>query len=377
MKIVMIGPVYPYKGGIAHYTSLMIKNLAKEHDVVSVSFKLQYPKHLYRHEQKDLSNDFFKTESTNFIINTVNPLSWISSAFFINRHKPDLVLVQWWHPFFSPAYWSILKMLKRKTRVIFACHNVFPHESFPIKKFLTRSVLRQGDGYIVHSQTDVSDLNSLLNLPDYRLTVIPTFNAFKIKNMSKIDARNILSIDPAETVLLFFGFIREYKGLKHLIRALPIIINKIPNTRLLIVGDFFENDREDYFELFSQTGVKNRITLVEGYVPDADVEKYFAASDLVVLPYESATQSGIVQIAYSFDKPVIATNVGGLPEVVLDGQTGFIVPAFSEEELAAAVICYFSENKAEEFEKNIKLEAYRYSWDRMNEVVNDLGRIKK
>ena len=178
---------------------------------------------------------------------------------------------------------------------------------------------------------------------------------------------------PAEQeMLLFFGYIREYKGLKHLIRALPEIRARRPQAHLFVVGDFWENNREEYEQLIRETGAGDAITLVDGYLPDDEVEPYFAAADLCVLPYESATQSGVIQIAYSFGLPVIATEVGGLPEVVLDNRTGFVVPPKDAKALSEAVVRFFEENKAESFKENIKEEDSRYSWDRMTEHVDGL-----
>ena len=373
MKIIIIGPVYPYKGGIAHYTGLMAKNLAKQHDVQVISFKMQYPKILYRgKEQKDFENDSFKFDNTVYLVNTINPFSYIKTARFIKKQSPDLIIVQWWHPYFVPAYWSILKLLKKRLKVIFLCHNVLPHDKIPIQLALTKAVLSKGNAFILHSDTDENDLRRIVQDPLYRKAVHPTYDTFKLTGISKEDARKVLEVKPEERMMLFFGFIREYKGLKHLIRAMPQITNSIPNAKLFIVGEFFENNREEYLDLINSTKCEDSIRLYDGYTPDKEVEKFFAACDVVVLPYESATQSGIVQIAYGFEKPVIATNVGGLPEVVLDGKTGFIVPPSDSDALTYAIIRFFKSNDTEVFINHICEEAYRFSWDRMLETVEDL-----
>lgn len=377
MKIVIVGPVYPYRGGIAQYTGLMSQNLTKKHEVINVSYSLQYPRILYRNEQKDSSNDTFKVPDARYWINTVNPISWISTAHRINVMEPDLVIVQWWHPFFGPAYWGLLKLLRRDIRVQFCCHNVLPHEGFPCKRLLTKMVLRQGDSFIVQSAQDAEDLCFLVPQPRFKQTVHPTYNAFRLQNLSKEDARKQLHIREDEEILLFFGFIRKYKGLKHLLRAMPSILKERPKIHLLVVGEFFEGDKTDYMKLITQSRIPpNALTLIEGYLPDKEVEPYFAACDLVVLPYESATQSGIVQIAYGFEKPVVATAVGGLPEVVLDGKTGFVTPPLDDRALANAVIRFFAEKKAADFREGIRQESYKYSWDRLIDAVEILYRIK-
>lgn len=374
LKIVLIGPVYPYKGGIAHYTALMYRALSKSHDVHMISYKLQYPHFLFKREQRDYRNDTFKIEDTDFYINTANPFNWLATARHIQKLHPDLVIMQWWHPYFSPCYWTICKLL-RKLKILFVCHNVFPHERFPMDRFLTRHVLASGNYYIVQSTMDEEDLKSIKKNAVYKKTVHPTYNAFKIQGLSKEEGRSLLHIDAESKVLLFFGFVREYKGLKHLLRALPQVIEQLDDVKLLVVGDFAD-DKQYYLDMISELHIANHIEIHDGYVPDKEVEKFFAASDVVVLPYESATQSGIVQIAYGFEKPVIATNVGGLPEVVLDGKTGYIVPVNDSKRLSESIVSFYKENKMIAFQEGIQHEAYKYSWDRITSVIEDLWEEK-
>lgn len=378
MKIVIVGPVYPYRGGIAQYTGLMAQSLAKEHEVITVSFKLQYPKLLYRNEQKDVTNDSFRAPDMRYWINTVNPFTWISTARKINALKPDLAILQWWHPFFAPTYWSILKLLNKRIRALFCCHNVLPHEGFPCKSLLAKLVLRQGDAFLVHSATDEKDLLRLVANPHCVKMPLLTFNAFRQRGLSQAESRALLGLAEDEEVMLFFGFIRKYKGLKQLLRAMPSILEERPKAHLLVVGEFFEGDKQDYLDLIKDSGIpESALTLVDGYLPDREVEPYFAACDLVVLPYESATQSAVVQTAYDFEKPVVATAVGGLPEVVVDGKTGYVIPPKDEIALANAVVRFFIEGNKEAFTAGIREEAYKYSWDRMNEMVTALYKEEK
>lgn len=367
-NIVMIGPVYPYKGGISHYTGLMYKALSAKYNVKMISYKLQYPKFLFKKEQKDFSNDAFKIEDVDYLINTMNPINCISAALKIKKMNPDMVVFQWWHPYFAPCYWLMEKVLGKKIKKLFLCHNVFPHERFPMDRFLSKLVLKSGDYFITQSGMDAKDLMSIKKDVDYRQTVHPTYNAFKLKDMSKEEARDILEIGEDEKILLFFGFVREYKGLKHIINALPSIIEKVENVKLYIVGDF-DGDKERYLELIEKNNVQENIRIFDGYIPDDEVEKFFMASNLVVLPYESATQSGIVQIAYGFGKPVVVTNVGGLPEVVEDGKTGYVVEVNDEEALAQSIVRFFVEDKEDDFKENVNKNAYKYSWERLVEVV--------
>ena len=371
-RIVLIGPVYPYKGGISHYTGLMYRALTKKYQTFMVSYRFQYPKFLYKKEQKDYTNDSFRVKDTRFWVHTANPLNWIRTAGRIRKLNPDLIIVQWWHPYFAPCY-LVLTRLLGKRKILFICHNVFPHERFPFDRKLTRMVLKRGDAFIVQSGKDAEDLTSILPGARFEQAVHPTYNAFKFENMSKEKARQLLLIPMEEKVLLFFGFVREYKGLKYLIHALPRIRKECENIRLFVVGDFGNvQNLEAYEKIMEENRVKDVVTVCDGYIPDRGIEKYFAACDLVVLPYVSATQSGIVQIAYGFEKPVVVTNVGGLPDVVENGKTGYVVEPENPDAFADAVVRYFVEDKEEEFGENVKKEAYRFDWERMVETVQRL-----
>lgn len=370
MRIVLIGPVYPYKGGIAHYTSLLCQALRKKHEVCMVSYKMQYPRLLFKKEQRDYSNRSFQIEDTRYWINTANPFNLLAVSERIKKLQPDAMIIQWWHPYFAPCYW-ILTMLLRRIPLIITCHNVFPHERFPLDRFLTRLVLNRADGYIVQSRLDEKDLLTIK--PDARriVTPHPTYNAFRMKGMSREEARQCIGIGADVPMLLFFGFVREYKGLKYLLDALPEIREQIPDSMLWIVGDFGD-DKHLYLEQIERNDIQNSVRLVEGYVPDQEVEQYFAASDLVVLPYVSATQSGIVQIAYGFEKPVVVTDVGGLPDVVRHGETGYVVPAGNVHEIAQAVIRFYLQDKQIDWTGNIREQAKEFSWDTMVERIERL-----
>lgn len=370
-KIILIGPVYPYKGGIAHYTSLMYQSLMKKHDVTMVSYKMQYPKFLFKKEQKDYSNDMFKVEDAKFWINTANPFNIIRTAFRIKKVKPNLVIIQWWHPYFAPCYFILESVLGRKIQKMFICHNVFPHERFPMDKFLTKLVLKKGDAYIVHSKSDGQDLLSIKPNAKFRQNPHPTYNAFKIRNITKEQARRELHKTCEKKLLLFFGFVREYKGLKHLLNAMPLIKGKIGNVKLMVVGDFGD-DKEEYMQIIRNNEIKDLVEIIDGYIPDNEVEKYFMACDIVVLPYESATQSGIVQIAYGFNKPVIVTNVGGLPDVVTNGKTGYVVEAQNPKALMEAVEKFYVDDREDDFYKGVQEAAFLFSWDRMIEKIEEL-----
>ena len=370
-KIVLIGPVYPYKGGISHYTSLLYKALSKKYDVELISYKMQYPSWLYKKEQKDFSNNLFQIEGTKFLLHTANPFNIIRVGWRIRKEKPDMVIMQWWHPYFAPCYWLLEKIIGKHIKKLFICHNVFPHERFPMDRFLTKLVLKKGDAFIVHSKSDGEDLLTIKPDAKYKQNPHPTYNAFKMRNISKEQAREELHESRDTKLLLFFGFVREYKGLKHLLRAIPIVKQQLENVKLMVVGSFGD-DKEEYMQLIKEKHIEDCVEVIDDYTPDNEVEKYFAGCDLVVCPYESATQSGIVQIAYGFEKPVIVTNVGGLPDAVTDGKTGYIVEPHNPMRIADVVIDFYESGRENDFLEHIKENAYEFSWERMVQTISDM-----
>lgn len=367
-KVILVGPVYPYKSGISHYTGLMCKELAKRYDVEMISYKMQYPKFLFHKEQRDYSNDSFKIEGTKYMLHTANPFNIVRTARYIRHRRPDMVVIQWWHPYFAPCYFLLTRFMG-KQKLTFVCHNVFPHERFPFDKALTRLALHSGSHFIVHAAEEAKALAKIKEDPDCVVTPHPTYNAFCFTGMSREQARETLQIGAGERVLLFFGFVREYKGLKYLLRAMPKICREEERVKLWIVGEF-GSDKDDYLKLIRELGIEDHVRVQDAYTPDREVEKYFAAADLVALPYLTATQSGIVQIAYGFKTPVVVTNVGGLPDVVEDGMTGYVVEPGKPEAFAEAVVRFFREDRAQSMRENIEKEAYRFSWERMGEVVD-------
>lgn len=372
MKIAMIGPVHPYKGGIAHYTDLLCRALREDGNEVQLySFKFQYPKLLYKKPQKDMKSSGFGTNDADFCIHTLNPFNWIKVAGRIKKQKPELIILQWWHPYFAPCFWSICKLLRRE-KILFVCHNVFPHERFPLDRLLTKWTLGCGRYFITQSKMDARDLLSVKHDAVYRVTPHPTYGMFCKQGMSMQKAREQLQIDQGQRVLLFFGFVRKYKGLQYLLEAMKLLKERDFKVQLWVVGDFGE-DKDEYVEQIRTFEIEDQVQMVQGYVPDDEVEKYFAASDLVVLPYLSATQSGIVQIAFGFEKPVLVTEVGGLPDVVTNGKTGYVVEPRSAEMIAEAIMDYYINNRREAFVSQIEKEKDRFSWktfvDTMMEMV--------
>lgn len=373
MKIAMIGPVHPYKGGIAHYTDLLCRALREDGNEVQLYiFKFQYPKLLYKKPQKDMKSSGFGTNDADFCIHTLNPFNWIKVAGRIKKQKPELIILQWWHPYFAPCFWSICKLLRRE-KILFVCHNVFPHERFPLDRLLTKWTLGCGRYFITQSKMDARDLLSVKHDAVYRVTPHPTYGMFCRQGMSMQKAREQLQIDQGQRVLLFFGFVRKYKGLQYLLEAMKLLKERDFKVQLWVVGDFGE-DKDEYVEQIRTFEIGDQVQMVQGYVPDDEVEKYFAASDLVVLPYLSATQSGIVQIAFGFEKPVLVTEVGGLPDVVTNGKTGYVVEPRSAEMIAEAIMDYYINNRREAFVSQIEKEKDRFSWKTFVDTLMEMVR---
>lgn len=364
-KIVLIGPVYPFKGGISHYTGLLCRALRKRYDVTMISYSMQYPKILFRKGQRDYGNDSFKIDDTEFILNTASIGSIRKTAARINEAEPDLVIIQWWHPYFAPCYQLLAK--KVKSRILFVCHNVFPHERFPLDRMLTRGTLKRGDYFILHSSKEAEELKTIVSDAAYRVNMHPTYDEFK-----RVAADSKAVPVDQTSVILFFGFVRPYKGLAVLIEAMGLIPEIV---HLNIVGDF-AGKRAEYEQMIDERHLKDRISIRDGYIPDREVSQYFESCDAVVLPYLDATQSGIAQIAFGFGKPVIATEVGGLPEVVKDGETGVLCKPGDPVGLNDAIRRFFELKKTVDFEENIKKDAPRFSWEHMTDTIAELTGIE-
>lgn len=374
-NIILIGPVFPYKGGIAHHTSLLYKALSREHNTEIISFKVQYPDILYpgKH-QKDRDNSSFVVRDTEYLINSINPLNWMNIGLLLRRRKPDMVIFQWWNPFFAPCYMAINSILKNghsKVKTVAIAHNVLPHEKFPLQKILTRSFFAKIDHFIVHSKEEEIKLLEIKPQASVARTVLPAFNGFENRKFTKAEAKNRIGIKGEDFILLFFGFIREYKGLKYLIEAMPEIIKEYPSIRLLIVGAFYD-EKKKYTDKITSLGLEESIIVRDGYLPDNEVGVYFTAADLVVLPYITATQSGVVQIAYNYGVPVIVTNTGGLPEAVEDGKTGFLVKSHSAKDIAEAVIKFVKNDCANSFKINIENGQHLFSWEVLVSIIENL-----
>jgi len=370
MKICLIGPSYPFRGGIAHYTTLLYKSLKKKHEIVFYSFTRQYPAFLFPGKtDKDCSDFILKDDTITPMLDSLNPFSWVLVALKIIKHNPDMTIIPWWVIFWTPQFLTIIFFLKifSKTKILFICHNVVEHEARFIKVLLSKAVLSRGDYYIVHSNEEKANLRKLIGNKPIKETFHPTYEFFNSDEIPKNIAKAKLEIDD-EKVILFFGFVREYKGLHYLLEAMPEIVKNM-NVRLLIAGEFW-SDKDTYLELIKNLEIGSNVTIIDKYIPNEEAPFYFYASDIVVLPYTAVTGSGLVQMAYGFNKPVIVTNIGALSEIVIDKKTGFLVAPRSSSEIAEAVLQFYKSSEHMIIE-NVKKENYRFSWDVIVEKIGD------
>lgn len=372
MKIVIIGTAYPHRGGIAHFNTLLYQTFKKRgFEVFMISFTCQYPALLFpgktQFETGEISNPI-KTEP---MLNSISPLSWFMVAKRVREIDPDLVIFKYWMPFFAPAYSFITALVKagRKTKVLYVCDNIIPHEHRPGDKLLTKLALANVDRFIVMSKSVENDLLSFKPKANFSFVYHPVYDIFGPK-YSKQEAKQKLKIRNNDPIILFFGFIRHYKGLHLLLEAFPRVLRQT-DALLMIAGEFYE-DRTGYMNLINKLNIRDKIILIDDFIPDEKVGLFFSAADLVALPYISATQSGVIQIAYNFDKPVVATPVGGLPEVVVQDKTGYVVDKIDGNSIADGIIHLLKLKDKVNFEQNIQKYKKQFSWDFMIESIEKL-----
>jgi glycosyltransferase involved in cell wall biosynthesis len=373
-RFCLIGPTYPYRGGISHYNTCLMRELEKRYEVHAINFSRLYPGFLFPGTtQLDESKTPLAAESER-IIDSINPFTWIRAGVRAASMRPDVTLVQWWHPFFAPVVFTICSILKllRRGKVVIICHNVLPHETSLVDRMLARVAFSAADGFLVQSREDREKLLRIRKKAVVAVHPHPIYDFFSTGGVTKEEARRRIKSGDGP-LLLFFGYIRGYKGLTYLLEAMPLVRERVP-ARLVVVGEFYEDGRP-YLDLVSRLGLDEAVRFDARYVGNEEVESYFVASDIVILPYVSATQSGIVQIAFAFDRPVVVTDVGGLPEAVSPERTGFVVPPRDPAALANAVIRFFEEGWGTRMAQFFAGEKKRFSWEAMVEAVEGLLRL--
>lgn len=371
-RIVLLSPAHPLRGGIASFSERLAQELQQRgHEVVVYSFSLQYPDFLFPGKTQFTTDPPPPGISILTKVNSVNPLNWWSVGRELARLKPDVILVRYWLPFLGPALGTILRLAKRNkhTKVIAIADNVIPHEKRPGDQQFTTYFVKAVDGFVVMSKAVQQDLRQFSTAKPVRLLPHPLYDNYGAK-VSRSEGIQRLQLSESEHYLLFFGFIREYKGLDLLLQAMSDERVRKLGVKLIIAGEFYGN--EDYYNtLISSLDIDNQLIKHTNFISHETVKYYFAAADLVVQPYKSATQSGISQLAYHFEKPMIVTNVGGLGEIVPHGEVGYVVDV-SAKAIADAIVDFFEQQRQADFMAGILANKKRFSWDRFAEAVEEL-----
>jgi glycosyltransferase involved in cell wall biosynthesis len=371
MKIIYIGSAHPLRGGLAAFNEHLSKKLQDlGHDVTLYSFSLQYPSVLFPGKTQYTTEPAPEGLRIRTIINSINPLNWIKVGKMIREEKPDLILLKYWLPFMGPCFGTILRIANKNkhSRVICILDNLIPHEKRPGDLAFTKYFIKPVDAFLAMSRKVLADVQVLSDKPSV-YTPHPIYDNYG-EGVPQSEARKQLGLDPNEKYLLFFGFIRKYKGLDLLLEAMADRRIQAAGIKLIVAGEYYE-DKAPYEEIISKNKLEASVKLFTDFIPNEQVKYFFSAADLVVQPYKSATQSGITQIAYSFEKPMVITNVGGLAEAVPDGKVGFVAEP-NPGSIADAILKFFQPDSIPDLKENLQKEKAKYSWDAFIQVLMSL-----
>lgn len=376
-KIVLISPAHPLRGGIASSTERLAQEFQLNgYQVVIYSFSLQYPGFLFPGKTQYTDDPVPAGLSIKSVINSVNPNNWIRVGRQIRKEQADLILVRYWLPFMGPALGTILRFIKKKKqpKVIAIADNIIPHEKRIGDQAFTRYFIKPVDGFIVMSRSVGDDIRKFSSAKPVNFVPHPIYDNYG-SLVPKAEAKAHLGLTQNQSYLLFFGFIRAYKGLDLLIKAMGNEKVRELGLKLIVAGEFY-GDRTKYDELIKSLGLNDQILLFSNFIPHDEVKYYFGAADLVVQPYKSATQSGISQLAYHFEKPMVVTKVGGLPEIVADGRVGYVVEV-NERAIARSIVDFFQNNREATFTEGVRADKSKFSWNAMvNRILSLEDQIK-
>jgi glycosyltransferase involved in cell wall biosynthesis len=380
--MVLVGTAYPLRGGIAQFNTALVQTLRRRgHDVRVLTFTRQYPSLFFpgktQKEEGSVSEEI--DVGAEPLVDSIGPLSWWRASRRIRQFDPDVVFFKYWMPFFAPCFGTISRWVRgeRGPRIVYICDNIVPHERRPLDSLLTRYFVSSGDAFIVMSEVVKEDLLQFQPRAEVRLIPHPVYEHFgspipKEEARRRLVQRGLNVGEGDGPLLLFFGIIRPYKGLDILLKAMPGIV-RTTGARLIVAGEFYSG-REETLKLVDELDLRPHVTVVDSYIPTEDVALYVSASSVVVLPYRSATQSGIVQVAYQLDCPVIATDVGGLSEMIRHGETGLLVPPEDPKTLGETVTHYLESGMESTMREAVRREKAAFSWDRMAEALEELAR---
>ena len=375
MKIIIIGTAYPYRGGLAAFNERLAKEFADQgHEVEIVTFSLQYPSFLFPGKTQYSDEPAPTGLKIRRAVNSINPVNWLKTGKKIAEKQPDWIIIKFWLPFMAPCFGTIARRIKKKTnhktRIISILDNIIPHEKRMGDHRLTQYFVNSVDGFVAMSQSVLNDIDCFDKQKPRIFSPHPLYDNFGEK-ISKKEAIRKLKLDETQQYMLFFGIIRDYKGLDLLLKAYADSRFRTMNVKLIVAGEFY-NNADQYFVLEENLGLKDEIIWRHHFIPDSEVKYYFCAADLIVQPYKNATQSGVTQIAYHFEKPMLVTNVGGLSEMVPDQKAGYVVEP-DEKAIAEALIDFFTCQKEKSYTDNLKIEKEKYSWKSMTEAIARLA----
>ncbi|MDR0907444.1 MAG: glycosyltransferase [Rikenellaceae bacterium] len=363
-KLTLLGPAYPYRGGIATIMETLARVFQSRGARVDVkTFTVQYPSLLF--PGKSQYRDGEPPEGINIIrcVNTASPLNWLKVGRLIAREAPDVVLMKYWTPFMAPCFGTIARVARRNghTKVLVQLDNVVPHERRWYDRLLTRYFVGSMDGFIYMSEQVAGELTEFDTTKPRLYSPHPMFDHFG-ERLSKTEACKRLGLNPSVDYVMFFGLVRDYKGLDLLLGAWKILKERgeAHGRRLVVAGEFYA-DVAPYRQLIGELGLVEDVILHDWFIPDSDVKLYFSLADLLVLPYRSATQSGVTQIAYHFEVPMVVTDVGGLPEIVPDGTVGYVAD-ITADSIAEAIERFYTGSNAERLREGFATEKQRFSW---------------
>ncbi len=374
-KIIIIGPAHPLRGGLATFNQRLAKEFIQNgHDCSIYSFSLQYPDFIFPGTTQYTTEPAPEGLTIHTVINSVNPFNWIKIGNRLKKEKPDIIVVRFWLPLMGPALGTILRRVRKNkhTKIVCIADNVIPHEKRFGDRPFTKYFLKACDAFITMSEKVLSDLRIFEKEKPAQLVQHPLYDNFG-EIISKTNARKHLGLPENEKIILFFGFIRKYKGLDILLEAMFVLKNLQPptsNIKLLVAGEFYE-DAKQFLEQIDKLGIKDQLILKTDFIPDSEVKYYLCAADAVIQPYRNATQSGVTPLAYHFEKPMVVTNVGGLPSLVPDGKVG-IVAEPNPQAIAEGILKFYQLGE-DYFIPNLRNEKEKYSWANLSEAVQKLA----
>ena len=369
MKIVILGTAYPYRGGLAAFNERLAYEFQNQgHEVEIYTFTHQYPDFLFPGKTQYSTEPAPEDLKIVRKVHSYNPFNWFKVGREIARRKPDLMITKFWLPFMAPCFGTIARIVRRNkhTRLVSILDNVIPHEHRIGDKAFVRYFIRPTDGFVAMSKSVLADLRLFTQDKPAVFSPHPLYDHYG-ERLSREQALSALNLDHDSRYALFFGFIRAYKGLDLLFEAFADPRLKTLGVKLLVAGEFY-GDPAPYLNQIKELGIEDRVVLCTGFIPDSEVNRYFSAADIVAQPYKTATQSGVTQIAFHFGKPMLVTNVGGLPEIVPDGKIGYVVEPDSKQ-IADALCRFFTEQKQAEFEANVVEEKKKYAWPKFIEAI--------